>query len=148
MSPLLDLDRFCLTIFLYVSLLLWNALMHVLPIPLLQLLITHLIGLRLLQLISRDSVLWFLKHYSLPFCVRDCASPSCSSQDLVNVLLVSARNCIQSRSVSIHRKLTGWSKKAQVLKRACKVWYRVWSEAGCPSSGVLSQIKKHAKSRF
>ena len=35
-----------------------------------------------------------------------------------------------------------------MLKRACTFWYRVWSEAGCPSSGVLSQIKKHARSRF
>ena len=45
---------------------------------------------------------------ALPFYVRDCASPSCSShsafldsyaQDLVDVLLVSARNCVPSRSV-------------------------------------------------
>ena len=31
---------------------------------------------------------------------------------------------------------------------ACNFWYRVWSEAGYPSSGVLTQIKKHAKSRY
>ena len=120
--------------------------MHALPIPFLELLITHLIGLRLLKLISRDFVSKNIA--ALSFYVRDCASPSCSShsafldsyaQDLVNVLLVSARNCVPSRSVSIHQKLAVWSKKAQVLKMACNFWYRVWSEAGCP---------KHARSRF
>ena len=27
-------------------------------------------------------------------------------------------------------------------------WYKVWVEAGCPSSGVLSQIKKNSKRRY
>ena len=35
-----------------------------------------------------------------------------------------------------------------MLKKACNFWFRVWSEAGCPSSGVLSQIKKNSRSRF
>ena len=52
--------QICLTIFLYASLLLWNALMHGLPLPLLDLLITYFIGLRLLKLTLRDSVLWLL----------------------------------------------------------------------------------------
>ena len=34
------------------------------------------------------------------------------------------------------------------LKRSSNFWHRIWSEAGCPSSGVLFQIKKHTKSRY
>ena len=53
-----------------------------------------------------------------------------------------------SRSASTHRKLAGWSKKTQVLKRAYNFWYKVWSEAGCPSSGVLFEKKRNAKQRY
>ena len=85
---------------------------------------------------------------AFPFRVSDCVSFTflfrsfCYAQDLINALLVSARKCIPCRSVSTHQKLAGWSKKVQVLKKACTFWSRVWSEAGCPNSGVLSQIKK------
>ena len=126
--------------------------MHGLPLPRLDLLITYFIGLRLLKLTLRDSVLWLLITLLFLFVsVTVSHLPSCSghsafldsyAQDLINALLVSARKCIPCRSVSTHQKLAGWSKKVQVLKKACTFWSRVWSEAGCPNSGVLSQIKK------
>ena len=34
------------------------------------------------------------------------------------------------------------------IKNESKFWYRVWVEAGYPTSGVLFQIKKYAKSRY
>ena len=37
---------------------------------------------------------------------------------------------------------------AHLLKRATSLWYDVWKEAGYPTSGVMFQIKKHAKRRF
>ena len=94
---------------------------------------------------------------SFPICICDCTSLTCSghccfldsfAQDLVNVLHASSQRCIPSRSASTHRKLAGWSPKAKVLKRSCNFWYKVWYEAGFPSSGVLYQIKKLAKTHF
>ena len=34
------------------------------------------------------------------------------------------------------------------LKNASKFWHKVWEEAGCPSTGVLSAIKIKAKKRY
>ena len=68
-------------------------------------------------------------------------------KSLASFLVESSHKCIPSRSVT-HQKLAGWSKKAKGLKTACNIWYRVWSKAGFPSSGVLTQIKEHAKSRY
>ena len=45
-------------------------------------------------------------------------------------------------------KLTGWKDFAGNQKHSANFWHRIWSEAGCPSSGVLFQIKKHKKSRY
>ena len=46
------------------------------------------------------------------------------------------------------RRLAGWKVSAGNLKHSANFWYRIWNEAGCPSSGVLFQIKKHSKSRY
>ena len=46
------------------------------------------------------------------------------------------------------RRLAGWKVSAGNLKHSATFWYRIWNEAGCPSSGVLFQIKKHSKSRY
>ena len=43
------------------------------------------------------------------------------------------------------RRLAGWKVSAGNLKHSANFWYRIWNEAGCPSSGVL---KKHSKSRY
>lgn len=34
------------------------------------------------------------------------------------------------------------------MKKSSMFWYRIWEEAGCPSSGVLFQIKTNAKRRY
>ena len=60
-------------------------------------------------------------------------------KSLASFLVESFHKCIPSRSVA-HQKLAGWSKKAKGLKTACNFWYRVWSEAGFPSSGVLTSV--------
>ena len=46
------------------------------------------------------------------------------------------------------RSVVGWNDGTQTLKADANFWYRVWSEAGCPCSGVLFEIKKKAKRRF
>ena len=34
------------------------------------------------------------------------------------------------------------------MKKASVFWHKVWEEADCPTSGVLSAIKRHAKKRY
>ena len=40
------------------------------------------------------------------------------------------------------RTLPGWNDGPKILKTQANFWHRVWMEAGCPSSGVLSNIRK------
>ena len=72
--------------------------------------------------------------------------------NLVTSFVSCANCCIPSRSIYIYtsntRKLVDWKDGVQSLKQAANFWYKVWKEAGYPTSGVLFQIKKHTKSRF
>ena len=90
-------------------------------------------------------------------CVADCLSVDCSdhlnyldeyAHHLVTSLVSCANYCIPSRSTSNTHKLVDWKDGVQSLKQATNFWYKVWKEAGYPTSGVLFQIKKHTKSRF
>ena len=44
--------------------------------------------------------------------------------------------------------LSGWNNSTNTLKQEAHFWHRVWTECGCPTSGVLFQIKKYSKRRF
>ena len=44
--------------------------------------------------------------------------------------------------------LVGVIEGVNPLKDKFLVWNKIWDEAGCPSTGVLSQLKKHAKTRY
>ena len=125
--------------------------MHALPLPLLELLITHLIGLRPLKLISKDSVLWFLKTLPL-YRFMFVTVPHRPVQVILPFWIPMLRIwfwCLLA--IVFHHdqfqfigNLLGGLKRLSCSKGPGIV---VWSEAGCPSSGVLSQIKKHAKAR-
>ena len=86
----------------------------------------------------------------------ECTKPACTihtgllndyANHIVSTLLDSACCCFPS-SVSSLRKLAGWNDGAAKLKKQSVFWHNVWTEAGCPSAGVLSSIKKQAKKRF
>ena len=81
-----------------------------------------------------------------------CSSPPCSvhaslldnyASHFVSTLLDS---CFPCHSASKPR-VPGWNESAGKLKELSIFWNRVWTEAGCPSAGVLSTIKRHAKKR-
>ena len=64
----------------------------------------------------------------------------------MSTLLDSASSCFSCHSASKPR-VPGWNESAGKLKELSIFWNRVWTEAGCPSAGVLSTIKRHAKKR-
>ena len=91
--------------------------------------------------------------------ILNCSSPTCShhhealdsySQHLVSTVLECASQCIpmHKSTPGAVRNLTGWNHGADKLKEATRFWHKVWEEAGCPSSGVLFNVKKHSKARF
>ena len=45
-------------------------------------------------------------------------------------------------------RLVGWKDAACGLRESANFWHRIWSDSGCPSSGVIFQIKKNAKSWY
>ena len=61
----------------------------------------------------------------------------------MSTLLDSASSCFPCHSASKPR-VPGWNESAGKLKELSIFWNRVWTEAGCPSAGVLS---RHAKKR-
>ena len=70
-------------------------------------------------------------------------------QDLVSSLLDCASNCFPTFTVtSSTRRLMGWKDSACFFKKTANLWYKIWEEAGCPTSGVLFQIKKNTKTRY
>jgi len=46
------------------------------------------------------------------------------------------------------RRVPGWNDKAKFFRKKAIFWDRIWKECGCPSSGVLSILKKSTKSRY
>ena len=93
---------------------------------------------------------------NLPTEVTNCSDPNCLShlpvldayaEKLVSALISCSLQCFPCVSSSKAKSLPGWTGGACVLKRASCFWHKVWVEAGCPTAGVLSQIKRNAKSR-
>ena len=44
--------------------------------------------------------------------------------------------------------LAGWSEEVKPIREKSLLWSKIWHEVGCPSTGVLFQLKKHAKARY
>ncbi|CAI8042083.1 hypothetical protein GBAR_LOCUS23374 [Geodia barretti] len=86
-----------------------------------------------------------------PIMFLQCSQPECTAllddyvNHIVSTLLDCAFCCFPSKSSS-SRRVHGWNDSA--AKEASILWHRIWTEAGCPSAGVLSTIKKHAKKRY
>ena len=69
------------------------------------------------------------------------------AQSLVSSLLHCASECFPTYTVKSGKRLWDGMILLACLKTA-NFWYKTWKEAGCPKSGVLSQIKKTTKSRY
>jgi hypothetical protein len=83
----------------------------------------------------------------LPSDVSNCVVANCThhrnvldsyAQDLVSSLLDCASKSFPTFTVTSARRLIGWKDSAGVLKRTTNFCHRVWKEAGCLTSGVLS----------
>ena len=86
-----------------------------------------------------------------------CCEPTCdvhqsSLDEFCNqwsaCLLDSASASIPMYHNSGHTRIAGWNDSARPLKDKANFWHKVWIEAGCPSAGVLAEIKKAAKTRY
>ena len=79
--------------------------------------------------------------------------PNCSAhasllddyfEHIMSTMLHCASYCFPCKRPSFKR-VPGWKDNAGQLRRASIFWHRVREEADCPSSGVLSTIKRQAK---
>ena len=80
-------------------------------------------------------------------CTRNRSSLDHFCHQLTDSLVKSTQLTVPLFRSSTHHT-AGWNDKAHVLKRDANFWYKVWLEAGCPSFGVLFQIKKNSNNRF
>ena len=69
------------------------------------------------------------------------------AHQFITLLLDCASSCFPSRSSS-SRILVGWKDKCGKLKEDANFWYKVWVQAGRPSSGALFNIKRNAKRNY
>ena len=92
---------------------------------------------------------------AFPSDILNCVSANCKhhqealesyAQDLVSSLLDCTSNCFPTFTST--RRLMGWKYSACFFKKTANLWYEIWEEAGCPTSGVLFQIKKNTKTRY
>ena len=89
--------------------------------------------------------------------VFNCSHPHCTihqdvldsySQHLVFTLLTCSSQCFPTISSSSSRKLAGWTDSTTNLKRTANFWHKLWNDAGCPSSGVIFQLKQNTKKKY
>ena len=96
---------------------------------------------------------------SFPQEVATCSIHDCSAHhkaldsythSLVSTLESCSLLCFPSCASSCASlpKLPGWKDGTGKLREMSVFWHRVWVEAGCPSAGVLFNIKRNAKKRF
>ena len=69
---------------------------------------------------------------------------------ILNSIAAAAELCLPKYRHSGHSlsSLSGWNNASLSLKQSARLWHKVWTECGCPTTGVLFQIKKNSKRRF
>ena len=86
----------------------------------------------------------------------ECSLPKCDShlseidkccEDLLTCLSSSAQSCFPLRQ-SRSKVVTGWNEFVHEPMRVASFWNRIWVDAGCPSAGVLAQIRKRTKAQY
>ena len=91
--------------------------------------------------------------------VLNCCDPDCTShhlmlnfyyKQLLNSIAAAADLCLpkQHHSGRSPSSLSGWNNATLSLKQSARFWHKVWTECGCPTTGVLFQIKKNSKRGF
>ena len=96
---------------------------------------------------------------SLPHMSSDllsCSSPGCQHHQLMidtaceklfSCLHSAAQDGLPKRSKR-YKVIPGWNDSVRILRSKAIFWNRMWTECGCPSNGVLSQIRKRTKTRY
>ena len=86
----------------------------------------------------------------------NCTDALCSSHTglfdsyvgkFIALLLESASQCFPYCSPS-SQSLIGWNDGPAKLKEGANFWYKVWEQAGQPSSGVLFELKRDTKREY
>jgi len=85
-------------------------------------------------------------HWSSMFSSQGYHWPICNQ--LLVVIDIAAHACFPKILPRKVRRVPGWNDKAKSFRKKAIFWDRIWKECGCPSSGVLSILKKSTKSRY
>ena len=113
-------------------------------------------GIKLLQMMSLFTVITSFPLYLNFLLIFNCCDTDCTArqsmlnsycEQLFNSVPTAADLCLPKYRVNGHTScsLSGWNSGTRPLKQSANFWHKVWSECGCPSSGVLFQIKRPAR---
>ena len=86
----------------------------------------------------------------------ECCDPGCETHlQLLDSVCSAILDCVARgsgvclpRAKNSRHHIPGWNARARSLRQSAILWHNIWSESGCPSSGVLFQIKKNEKKRY
>ena len=91
---------------------------------------------------------------AFPDVIRDCCDPLCTKHhQVLDDFCAQLNQCLHDSALlslpKVNRSsaIPGWNIHARRFKQMANFWNDFWREAGCPSRGVLHQIKRSAKSR-
>ena len=89
----------------------------------------------------------------IPNEVLNCIDPNWSMHNVLEQLCSQLVNCLMVSADRIipkcgGKRLAGWNEEVRPFKDKSILWNKIWREAGCPSVGILSQLRKGAKSRY
>ena len=88
--------------------------------------------------------------------VLDCCNAECISHtstidfycnQFLSSLSSSASLCLPQKSKR-RKVVPGWNDHVQQHKNSAVFWNKLWNDAGCPSSGILFDLRQHTKRQY
>ena len=82
-----------------------------------------------------------------PKCKKHFSDLDTACRQLLDCLDTGAQKCFP-KFRSYHSTVPGWNLQARSFRCSANFWHKLWCDCGCPTSGILFQIKKKTKRRY
>ena len=89
--------------------------------------------------------------------IAECRSFSCQVhcdvlgrlfQSVTSACLDSSSHMLTTKSADRKRKVPNWNARVQELKDKALLWHRIWKDNGCPTHGLLFDIRKSTRKKY
>ena len=99
---------------------------------------------------------YVINHLSdIPEKLVSCYNPNCTHTTDLNAVCLQLLSCQEEGAIQClpmiqcrRPAVPGWNIHARSLQKTAKLWHKLWSKCGCPSSGIMFQLKKNSKKKI